>query len=260
MFRRLLLASLIPLAGCYQDPNDLRTDEVLTLVADAPDPVADGASVIQVQVGLASNAEPGQPVTLRSSDGRWLSGTPTPDGAITMPVPAGLTDGYKLLTATLQLSRVPGDVRLEAEIEGFVARAVVRSQPALPDALYGQTDVASLTADGRSTAHLRFDFERATGAASQGTRLALVVCCTSGDQPVACGFRPPVRVPAAAWLGESESLTLSAIAEQLSASELPDGQRTVEVIAQVTQAGETISCATPSGALSVRIPLTLNLP
>lgn len=256
---RAWLVALVALTGCYAEPDGLSTDAVITVGASALAAPADGAAEVMITVGLVSKATPGTLVTLRTSGGQWLGGEPTGTGSVTVPIPAGGDDDGKRLTLPLRMDRTPGTVRVEAEVAGYVARTSVEAEAAGPDALFGEADVVRLAADGRSVVHLRFDFDRAEGKVSQGTPLTLAACCVQNDRPVACGFRAPLRVPSRRRIeGDDAHLMIDAVAEQLTATEVPAGTLAVEVVARVGLASPT--CADPGDdPTAVRVPLTLTV-
>ncbi len=258
------LAAALALTGCYVDPDGLDPATVLALRVDAPEAAADGVTTADVVLTFSDRATAGVPVLLRASAGEWWAGDTQPDG-VRVRVPAGATDGAKTLVVPLGLPRTPGPLRIEADLGGVIATARVTVPAALPDRVVAGTNRVALLADGQSTARLTFDLERAVGRPSVGTRLALAACCLgSDDQPTACPFAAPLRLPTSVRLAagaDSDRLTVDVVGEPLTAAQLPSGALALAVVARA-RAPEDASgaaCGSLSGVSAV-VPLTLQQP
>ncbi|MCA9547629.1 MAG: hypothetical protein KC613_24670, partial [Myxococcales bacterium] len=108
-----------------------------------------------------------------------------------------------------------------------------------------------------------FDLPRAVGRPSLGTRLALAACCLgSDDQPTACPFAAPLRIPSAVRLTDAtadDRLTVDAVADPLRPDQVPAGGLDMVVVATPRAPDDATgtTCAPNQGA---EIRLTLTVP
>lgn len=177
--------------GCYQDPEALRPEEVITLtVPDEADALrADGRSVIELVVSVDPRTSASLPIRLSATSGSFRLGAPV-DGEL-RDTEVHHAPGTGVLRVPFQLGVEPGPLYLSAELEGIVAEAEIRLAPALPDGILLDGAPRVLTANGQEHVTVEAQLVAFAAEVSTGLLLETDLCC-GADR---CQPAVPVSVP-----------------------------------------------------------------